>query len=140
MAQAKDKKELFKLFNMLFKHFYFLCLHNMMKERKVNVSDFFSNFFFYFQNLNPRDFFSFWYIRQRVKKIYKSKREKPLWSRLLCFCINLTNNLALGPVWGFFSGEWLSASVSLSAHMVTFYMLIENSLFVWSCHTGIIIL
>ena len=102
--QAKAKKQLFKLFTILFKHFYFSCLHEMIKERKVCLR-FSWQFILYFQNVDPRVFWSFWYIRQRAVLIYW-KEQETLGSRLFYFCINLIITWAPGPVWGLFSDKW----------------------------------
>ena len=48
-VQAKAKQQLFKFFTTLFKHFYFSCLHDMIKERKVYVSDFLDSLFCIFK-------------------------------------------------------------------------------------------
>ena len=102
--QAKAKKQLFKLFTILFKHFYFSCLHEMIKERKVCLR-YSWQFILYFQNVDPRVFWSFWYIRQRAVLIYW-KEQETLGSRLFYFCINLIITWAPGPVWGLFSDKW----------------------------------
>ena len=66
-----------------FYYTFFSCLNDMMKERKVYVSDFFSRDLFLYQ-----------------------KEQKTPGSRLFYFCINLIVSWALGLVWGLFSEKW----------------------------------